>query len=231
MYPKAFSIISILCLSVLIACNGQKNKSSGELKTKADSVAYAIGASIGGSMKKDNLDSLDLDILKRGLHDALHGDSSLIDPMASQMVIQTYLQDKKSAKGNAALAEGKKFLEENKKKPGVIELPSGLQYQVMKEGTGPMPSATDTVVVHYHGTRIDGFVFDSSVDKGQPATYPVNGFIQGWIEALQLMKVGSKWKLFVPPSLAYGERGNGPNIGPNTTLIFEMELLDIKGKK
>lgn len=231
MYPKTFSIISVLCLSILIACNGQKNKSSGELKTKADSVAYAIGVSIGGSMKKDNLDSLDLDILKQGLKTALHGDSSLLDPMQSQMVIQSYLQDKKKVAGDKAIAEGKKFLEENKKKPGVIELPDGLQYQVMKEGTGPSPSETDTVVVHYHGTRIDGFVFDSSVDKGQPATYPVNGFIKGWIEALQLMKVGSKWKLFVPPALAYGERGNGPNIGPNTTLIFEMELLEIKGKK
>ena len=231
MYSKTFSVLFILTLSALIACNGQRKKSTGELKTKADSVAYAIGTSIGGSMKKDNLDSLDLDILKQGLQTALRGDSSLIDPMQAQMVIQTYLQDKQKAKGEAAVAEGKKFLEENKKKPGVVELPDGLQYQVIKEGTGPMPLETDTVVVHYHGTRIDGFVFDSSVEKGQPATYPVNGFIKGWIEALKMMKVGSKWKLFVPPALAYGERGNGPNIGPNTTLIFEMELLEVKGKK
>jgi FKBP-type peptidyl-prolyl cis-trans isomerase FklB len=230
MYSKALSIVSILCLSALIACNGQKGKANLEMKSKADSVAYAIGASIGGSMKKDGLDSLNLDILKQGLKAAINGDSLLIDQMKSQMVIQTFLQDKQHAKGEANLAIGKKFLDENRKKEGVKELPDGLQYLVMKEGTGPMPTATDTVVVHYHGTLIDGTVFDSSVEKGQPATYPVNGFIQGWIEALQMMKVGSKWKLFVPPSLAYGERGNGPKVPGNSTLIFEMELLSIKGK-
>src|SRR5689334_4648805 len=149
MYSKVFSILSILCLSALLACNGQKGKSNVELKSKADSVAYAIGASIGGSMKKDNLDSLNLDLLKAGLQSALRGDSGLINPMQAQTVIQTYLQDKQKAKGDANLAVGKKFLEENKKKPGVVELPDGLQYQVMTEGTGPMPAESDTVKVHY----------------------------------------------------------------------------------
>lgn len=230
MYSKVFSILSILCFSALIACNGQKGKANLDLKSKADSVAYAIGSSIGGSMKKDGLDSLNLDILKLGLMTALKGDSLLLDQMKSQMVIQTYLQEKQKAKGDANLAAGKKFLDENRTKPGVKELPDGLQYLVMKEGTGPMPVATDTVVVHYHGTLIDGTVFDSSVDKGQPIEWPVGKFIQGWTEALQMMKVGSKWKLFVPPGLGYGERGSGAKVPANATLIFEMELIGIKGK-
>jgi FKBP-type peptidyl-prolyl cis-trans isomerase FklB len=230
MYPKVFSILSILCLSALIACNGQKGKSKVELKSQADSVAYAIGTSIGSSMKKDGLDSLNLEILKMGLMTSMKGDSVLIDPMKSQMVIQNYLQEKQKVKGDANLAAGKKFLDENRTKPGVKELPDGLQYLVMKEGTGPIPTATDTVQVHYHGTLIDGTVFDSSVDKGQPIEWPVGKFIQGWTEALEMMKVGSKWKLFVPPSLGYGERGSGAKVPANATLIFEMELLGIKGK-
>jgi len=230
MYSKAFSILSILCLSALIACNGQKGKTKVDLNSKSDSVAYAIGASIGGSMKKDGLDSLNLDILKQGLNAALHGDSVMIDPMQSQMVIQAYLQDKQKSKGEANLAIGKKFLAENKSKPGVVELPDGLQYQVFKEGTGAMPALTDTVTVNYVGSLIDGTEFDGSKDHGGPQPWPVSGYIKGWSEALQMMKVGSKWKLFVPAALAYGERGNGPKIQPNSTLVFELELLAIKGK-
>ena len=229
MYPKAFSIFS-LCLCVLIACNGQKGHTNVELKSKADSVAYAIGSSIGGSMKKDGLDSLNLDILKAGLQTALHGDSAMIDQMQAQMVIQSFLGEKQKQKGDANLAIGKKFLEENKHKPGVKELPDGLQYLVEKDGTGPIPVATDTVTVHYHGTLIDGTVFDSSVERGQPMEYPVNKFVKGWVEALTMMKTGSKWKLYVPADLAYGEHGSGARIPPNSTLIFDLELISIKGK-
>jgi FKBP-type peptidyl-prolyl cis-trans isomerase FklB len=127
--------------------------------------------------------------------------------------------------GNNAV--GQKFLDENKKKPGVVTLPSGLQYIVIKEGTGAKPVLTDKVTTHYHGTLIDGTVFDSSVERGEPASFPVNGVIKGWTEALQMMPVGSKWKLFVPPALGYGERGAGGVIGPNATLIFEVELISI----
>lgn len=231
MYSKAFSILSILCLSVLIACNGQKGKNNLDLKSKADSVAYAIGTSIGGSMKKDGLDSLNLDILKQGLNAALRGDSLLLDQMKSQSVIQSYLQERQKAKDAVNIEKGKKFLEENKKKPGVTELPDGLQYIVMKEGTGAIPAPTDTVIVHYHGTLIDGTVFDSSIDRGEPATFAVTGqVIKGWEEALQLMKVGSKWKVFIPASLAWGDRAAGPKIPANSTVIFEMELISIKAK-
>ena len=230
MFSKALTIVSILTLTALIACNGSKGVTNTELKTKADSVAYAIGASIGGSMKKDGLDSLNLDILKAGLSAALHGDSVLLDPNKSQMVIQSYLQEKQKVKGEANLSAGMKFLEENKKKPGIVELPDGLQYQVITEGTGAMPGETDTVTVNYVGTLIDGTQFDSSNDHGGPSPYPVNGYIKGWSEALQKMKAGSKWRLFVPPALAYGDRAAGPKIQPNSTLVFELELISVKGK-
>ena len=224
MYTKVFSLISILSLSALIACNGPKSATDLSLKSKADSVAYAIGTSIGGSMKKDGLDSLNLDILKLGLEHVLKGDSILIDQMQSQMVIQTYLQEKQKQQGEVNMAAGKKFLEENKSKPGVVELPDGLQYKVIKEGTGPMPTAEDTVSVTYSGTLIDGTPFDSGTTE-----YPVSKFIKGWTEALQLMKVGSKWNVYVPSSLGYGERGN-QKIPGNSTLVFEVELHSIKGK-
>lgn len=225
MYSKTISILSLLCLATLFACNGQKKKGSTEIKTKADSVAYAIGASIGGNMQRDGLDSLNLDILKMGMSAAIHGDSLLFDQMMSQGIIQSYLQEKEKSKGDAALAEGTKFLAENKTKPGVVELPSGLQYQVITEGTGAMPSVTDTVNVTYKGTFINGTEFD-----GGTTEYPVSGFIKGWQDALQMMKAGSKWKLFVPPSLGYGERGYSGKIPGNSTLIFEMELHSVKGK-
>ena len=148
----------------------------------------------------------------------------------SQMAIQAYISDKQKQKSEVNVVAGQKFLAENKNKPGVKTLPDGMQYIVMKEGTGPMPSATDTVSTHYHGTLIDGTVFDSSVDRGQPAEFPVNAVIKGWTEALQMMKVGSKWKLFIPSELAYGDRAAGPKIQANSTLVFEVELLSIKGK-
>jgi FKBP-type peptidyl-prolyl cis-trans isomerase FklB len=227
---KYKSLLLAACMSFasLISCNGQKGKSNVTLKNQADSVAYGIGVSIGQNMKKDGLDSLNLDLLTNGMKAAMHGDSTSLNAQQAQSVIQAYLGEKQKQKAEAALSVGKKFLEENKKKPGVTELPSGLQYQVMKAGTGPMPKETDTVSVHYHGTLIDGTVFDSSVEKGQPIEWPVNQFVKGWTEALQLMPVGSKWKLWVPSNLGYGDRAQGPKIPANSTLIFEIELLGIK---
>ncbi len=229
---KRKSILLAVCFSftALISCEGQKGGGDVSMKTKTDSVAYAIGVTIGGNMKKDGLDSLNLDILMKAIRSSIKGDSLKLNAQQAQASIQAYLGEKQKQKADANIAAGKKFLDENKSKPGVITLPDGLQYTVMKEGTGPMPTAADTVVMHYHGTLIDGTVFDSSVDKGQPITWGVSGFIKGWTEALQMMKVGSKWKLFVPSELAYGERGQGAKVPPNATLIFEMELLSIKGK-
>lgn len=221
----AFSVVT------LYSCNGQKGKGDVSLKNLADSMSYSIGVSIGTNMKKDGLDSLNLDVLKAAMAAAIKGDSLKITQAEAQGVIQSYLQQKQQRKSDANAEAGRKFLEENKKKPGVKTTESGLQYEVVKEGTGPMPTANDTVVTHYHGTLIDGTVFDSSVDRGQPAEFPVGAVIRGWTEALQLMKVGSKYRLYIPSELAYGDRQAGPQIGPNSTLIFDVELLEIKGKK
>lgn len=230
MKKKVLTLAACFSLATLFSCNGQKGKTDMTLKNAADSASYAIGVSIGTNMKKDGLESLNLDILKGAMESVIKGDSLKLGAKESQAAIQGYLAVKQKEKADNNVAAGQKFLAENKKKAGVIELPDGLQYMVIKEGTGPKPTETDTVVTHYHGTLIDGTVFDSSVDRGEPAEFPVGAVIKGWTEALQLMSVGSKWKLFVPPGLAYGDRAAGPTIGPNSTLIFEVELLQIKGK-
>lgn len=230
----SFMLLVATCtVFTFTSCDGQKkskDKTDGKLTTTVDSVSYGIGATIGRNLKKDGLDSIDVDLLAKGMRDALEGKESLITAEAAQTIIQNYVQGIQAKKQEANVAEGKKFLEENGKKPGIITLPSGLQYQVIKEGTGPKPGPTDEVTTHYHGTLISGKVFDSSVDRGEPVSFAVNGVIPGWTEALQLMPVGSKWKLFIPSNLAYGERGAGGDIGPNETLIFEVELISIKGK-
>ena len=230
MNKKIFALALCFSITALLSCEGQKGKSSVSLKTSSDSVAYSIGVSIGANMKKDGLDSLNIDIMKQGISSAMKGDSLLINAENSQGVIQAYLSGKQKQKGDVNLRTGKMFLSENKKKQGVVELPDGLQYMIVKEGTGPMPTANDTVSVHYHGTLIDGTVFDSSIERGEPAEFPVGAVIKGWTEALQLMKVGSKYKLFIPSDLAYGDRAAGPKISANSTLVFEVELLKIKGK-
>lgn len=230
MKTKIILLSIFFSIPALFSCNGQKGKGSVSLKSQADSVAYSIGVSIGQNMKRDGLDSLNVEILSKGLRTALQGDSTAISQVDGMAVIQTYMAERQKRKSDLQKAGGVKFLAENKSKPGVKTTPSGLQYIVIKEGTGPKPMATDTVTTHYHGTLIDGTVFDSSVDRGQPTEFPVNAVIPGWTEALQMMNVGSKWKLFIPSELAYGERQAGPNIGPNSTLIFEVELLGIKGK-
>lgn len=222
--------IAVLCFLVTAfsAC-AQKNKSGNvELKTQQDSVSYAIGASVGASLKKDGLNEMvTTSILFAAMESALKGDSMKLDATASQAVIQSFFQAKEKEKGKAAIEKGQKFLDENKKRTGVTTLPSGLQYEILKAGTGAKPTATDKVTTHYHGTLIDGKVFDSSVDRGQPAQFGVNQVIPGWTEALQLMPVGSKWKLAVPYNLAYGDKGAGGAIGPYETLIFEVELISI----
>lgn len=198
------------------------------LQTKVDSVSYGIGTDIGATLKGQGLDSLNFDVLIKAIKDAAKGDSLLLTKEQSSMSVSDYLQKVKAEKMAKNKADGEHFLAENKTKPGVVTLPSGLQYLIIKQGDGPKPTLSDKVRTHYHGTLIDGTVFDSSVDRGQPISFPVSGVIKGWTEALQLMPVGSKWKLFIPSELAYGERQAGPKIGPNSTLVFEVELLAIE---
>lgn len=197
------------------------------LQTKIDTVSYGIGQDIGNTLKTQGLDSLNLNVLRHAIEDALK-DTTLVAKEIANMSISNYLQQIKAEKMQKNKEAGEKFLAENKTKPGVVALPSGLQYQILKEGNGPKPTAADKVKTHYHGTLIDGTVFDSSVERGQPISFPVGGVIKGWTEALQLMPVGSKWRLFIPSDLAYGERSAGPKIGPNSALIFDVELLDIE---
>ncbi len=206
------------------------------LKTSKEKFSYAIGMKMGENFKKQSVD-VDPAILERGVKDALAGNKTLLTDEEAQsaiMDVQKEVRAKQEEKNKEAAAENKKqgdaFLAANKDKEGVKVLPSGLQYKILKEGTGPKPTAEDKVSVNYRGTLIDGKEFDSSYKRGQPATFPVSGVIRGWTEALQLMPVGAKWELFIPPDLAYGERGAGGDIGPNETLIFEVELLSIESK-
>jgi len=206
------------------------------LKTPKDKLSYAIGADLGAKLHSQSVD-VDPAILSRALRDALSGSKPLMTPeeiRATLIEVQNQMREKQMAAAKEAgeknLKEGSTFLAENKTKEGVVTLPSGLQYKILKAGDGAKPTTSDTVVCNYRGTLIDGTEFDSSYKRGQPATFPVGGVIKGWTEALQLMPVGSKWQLFIPPDMAYGERGAGGVIGPNSTLIFEVELLSIQGK-
>jgi len=207
------------------------------LKTEKDKLSYAIGMNIGASMKKDSLD-VDPAILSRAIKDGLTGAKPLMTEEEAKTVITAFrseMMKKKEAEaqkaGDANKQAGQAFLAANKSKPGVVTLPSGLQYKIIKQGDGPKPAASDTVVTNYRGTLIDGTEFDSSYKRGEPATFPVGQVIKGWTEALQLMPVGSKWQVFIPADLAYGERSPGAEIGPNSTLIFDLELLSIQEKK
>ncbi len=206
------------------------------LTTQKDKFSYALGMNLGTNLHKQSV-PVDPNILMRGLRDALAGGKTALtedQARAALMEVQNEMrkkqQEQMQAAGEVNKKEGDAFLVANKTKEGVVTLPSGLQYKIVTPGTGPKPTATDSVVCNYRGTLINGTEFDSSYKRGEPATFPVGGVIKGWTEALQLMPVGSKWQLFVPSDLAYGERSPGPEIAPDSTLIFEVELLSIRNK-
>ena len=197
------------------------------MKNANDSVSYAVGMSLASFYKEQGITMINTQLVTRALNDAMKGQKTLLTEEQMNMSITNYLQQLKKEKAAAARKAGEDFLAANKTQAGVTTLPSGLQYLIVKEGTGPKPTLTDKVKCHYHGTLIDGTVFDSSVDRGQPIDFPVNGVIRGWVEALQLMPVGSKWKLFIPADLAYGDNQAGAKIAPGSALIFDVELLEI----
>lgn len=196
------------------------------MKNALDSFSYAMGLSIASFYKEQGVQNINNNLVLRALNDMKTGKPLMDDNQANNCMV-TYVQGMRGEKAAGNKKAGEAFLAENRKQPGIISLPSGLQYQVLKESTGVKPAATDKVKVHYTGSLLDGTVFDSSVQRGEPLEIAVNGVIPGWIEALQLMPVGSKWKLFIPSHLAYGDNGAGPAIKPGSTLIFEVELLDI----
>ena len=190
-------------------------------------ISYSLGTLMAGNVKAQGADSLDIDAMNKGIQDALRGETLLVDQNEAMGLVQNYMQMATQRKAAKAKEVGLAYLEANKGKEGVVTTASGLQYKVIQQGSGKQPTASDRVTVHYTGTLIDGTPFDSSVKRGQPATFSVGGVIRGWTEALQLMKEGDKWMLYIPYDLAYGERGSGGQIPPYSTLIFEVELISV----
>lgn len=205
----------------------KKSKKEMTLKTELDSVSYGLGVNIAENMTNQGIEDLNVEALAKGMTDYLSKADLAIDKSQIDDLLNSYMGSLQMKKAEKASKEGADFLVENAKKKGVITLPSGMQYEIITEGNGEIPKASDRVSTHYHGTLIDGTVFDSSVQRGQPADFGVTQVIKGWQEALQLMPVGSKWRLFIPYDLAYGDRGAGGAIGPYATLIFDIELLKI----
>lgn len=234
MYLRLFSVVFLLAF--VVGCAVEEAKVAPELKldTAKSRFSYTIGANIGQDFKTQQMD-VDADVLLIGLKDSLAGKELRLTEEEMVNEIQTFQQEMQSkivAKMEAATAknkaEGAAFLAENAKLEGVVVTESGLQYKVLESGKGDSPGPADVATVHYRGTLIDGTQFDSSYDRGQPATFPVGGVIAGWTEALQMMMPGANWQLFIPAELAYGERGAGQDIGPNATLLFDVELISVE---
>lgn len=238
---KSLVVMAMLCLvSTGVACAQSEEPAEGSTGEALDSLekraSYAIGMNMAQGMKSQDV-PIDLDLLIQGLQDAFAGAETRLSPQEMQQALQEFQQmmvqrqqEARAVQGEANKQEAEAFFAENKDKEGVITTDSGLQYMVLEEGEGPKPNAEDRVTVHYKGTLLDGSEFDSSYSRGQPATFPVNGVIQGWQEAIPLMSVGAKYKLWIPPELAYGATGQGPVIGPNQTLVFEVELIGIESQ-
>jgi FKBP-type peptidyl-prolyl cis-trans isomerase FklB len=223
----------LVALGILFLVNQVSAQEKSDLKNQKEKMSYIIGMDIGNNLKKQSIE-IDPNILAKGIRDALAGGKPLLTEQEireTMAVFQKEMVAKQEEVAKKNKKEGEAFLAENKKKEGVKTLPSGLQYKVIKAGTGKKPKSTDNVTTHYRGILINGTEFDSSYLRGQPISFQVNGVIPGWAEALQLMEEGAKWRLFIPSNLAYGEQGKGGVIGPNMTLIFEIELISIQEKK
>lgn len=218
---------ALLGSALLLSSSCDKQKASGgALKDDLQKFSYAIGMDMGTSLK--DMGEMDMDMLMKGFTDARKGDTLLLTEEEAQTIIMTEMQKRRDIQAKEAEGKSKAFLETNGKKPGVVTTASGLQYEVLTEGTGPKPRAEQEVTVHYAGTLVDGKEFDSSIKRGEPVTFPLNGVIPGWTEGVQLMSAGSKYRFVIPPALAYGERGAGGVIPPNAVLIFEVELISFR---
>jgi FKBP-type peptidyl-prolyl cis-trans isomerase FklB len=200
-----------------------EKKFTGELER----FSYALGMNVASNLIRSGVKTINPEAFVKAINDTYIGEMPEILPDEANRILENFMNKLGSDVADENLKEGLEFLVKNSLEEGVKELPSGLQYKILKKGSGDKPEHTDEVKCHYHGSLIDGTVFDSSVERGQPAVFPVNGVIQGWVEALQMMPVGSKWRLFIPPDLGYGEQGAGDLIGPNATLVFDVELLEI----
>jgi FKBP-type peptidyl-prolyl cis-trans isomerase FklB len=228
---KIIAIVFVMAPGLLLFAQVKKKTeltgSTGfVLKTTSDSISYAIGLSVAGFFKEQGIQSVNTSLVSKAINDILKNGKPQLNEQQANGVIMGCVQRIKEQKSASNKKAGEAFLAANKIKPGIVTLPSGLQYMVLKEGAGPKPMATDKVKCHYQGTLLDGTIFDSSIQRGQPIDFTVTGVIPGWTEALQLMPVGSKWRLFIPASLAYGDQQAG-KISPGSTLIFEVELLEI----
>ena len=224
---KGKFFIALLPAVLFYASSCQQDPANVSLKTEHDTVAYMIGHNLGQWLNQSPMSEVNLDAISKGIHDGVDGKELFMDQMAAQNYMQQYITKIESAKFEGNLEEGRAFLEENGKRKGVVTTASGLQYEVLVEGTGAKPTEADNVTVHYHGTLIDGTEFDSSIG-GEPAQFGVTQVISGWTEALQLMPVGSKWKVYLPTEIAYGANPRpGGVIEPNMALVFEIELISI----
>jgi FKBP-type peptidyl-prolyl cis-trans isomerase FklB len=232
--PFLFLCFGIMAQSKKNAAPTQAASAQPSLKSQEDSISYAIGLSVANFFRQQNVQHVNTSLVEKAINDIMKSSTTMLSEQQANAVIMACMNKAQAEKNkeNAAAAEvnkkaGEAFLAENKTKSGVVTLPSGLQYQVLTEGSGPKPAATDKVKCHYQGTLLDGTIFDSSIQRGEPLQIEVGQVIPGWTEALQLMPVGSKWRLFVPSNLAYGDRQAGQLIKPGSTLIFDVELLDI----
>ena len=228
-----FLSFTLFCLQVFAQSKKKSTAKESEaagpihLVNQTDSLSYSIGIMVAGFYKQQGIKEINSALVNRAIQDKMKGDSTLLNEQQCNQVVMNYIEKAKAEKSAEAKKQGRAFLAENKLKPGVVTTNSGLQYLVLKEGTGPKPSATDKVQCAYEGRLLDGTVFDSSIKQGKPIEFPVSGVIKGWTEALQLMNTGSKWRLFIPSDLAYGDQQMGPDIKPGSTLIFEVELIQI----
>lgn len=218
--------VIVLVIFAFTTCNSTSSFKAAKPKNNNDSASYMIGISVGYSLKQQNVPDVNVSLIAKGIEEVLNDDST-VTAQEAQVFLNAYFNQLREIEAQKNKEEGEAWLLENKFKPGVIETESGLQYKVIEEGTGKTPAVTDRVKCHYEGRLLDGTVFDSSYDRGQPAEFGLRGVIRGWTEGLQLMKEGGKYELYIPSDLAYGPRGGGQVIGPNTTLIFEIELLEV----